>query len=466
MSLKETAEKLGVSVPTLRNYIRERIIEPIRIGRSLRFKSEDVDYWYENGFPKPVFKKRENFYFISSSKEIKINSIKNEDEEEDAMAPRKPGERCKIFPKGSVFFLETKSGRRWYSFVQINGKPSTKALPEDVKTFTQAKRAHMLRVRELLTGEMKEERRKGEIKFFEFANLYLDYVRINTPTNFRNAQSRLKEFKQFFGDIPLTAITPEEIEKFKMQKVKKVRKLTVNHYLNQLRHMLNIAVDRGYLKTNPMAKVKNFRIQESEIRTQRVLSEEEEEKLLNSCSGFLKKLIIVALNTGMRKSEILNLKWEEVDLNERLIILTNTKNRRIREIPINDDVFEVFREELKHRRSSPYVFVSRANKPIDSMVLQRAFKRVARRVGISELRFHDLRHTFATRLLQKGVDIITVMLLLGHSDVTMTQRYSHSALSQKREAVEKLSSKKLKKNLKENGNFIPMVVGNGLFSIN
>jgi len=150
-------------------------------------------------------------------------------------------------------------------------------------------------------------------------------------------------------------------------------------------------------------------------------------------------LIIAALNTGMRKTELLNLKWNQVDLRGRLINVIKTKSGKNREVPINDDLLAVL-QALGKKDGRDYVFLGPGGKPMKS--IRKSFAGACRKAGIKELRFHDLRHTFGTRLIQNGTDIVTVQHLLGHHSVTVTQRYTHTNLSEKRQAVERLAAKK------------------------
>ncbi len=145
----------------------------------------------------------------------------------------------------------------------------------------------------------------------------------------------------------------------------------------------------------------------------------------------------------MRKAEILNLKWNQIDFANDKIRVEKTKSNRVRFIPIND----VLREELECLRSQnghgSFLFINaQTQKPI--LRIDKSFKSACRRAGIKGLRFHDLRHTVASRLIEKGADIITVKELLGHSRISSTQRYTHSGDERKRKAVEMLSEPRKK----------------------
>jgi integrase len=140
--------------------------------------------------------------------------------------------------------------------------------------------------------------------------------------------------------------------------------------------------------------------------------------------------------TGMRRSEIVKLRWEDVSLKDGYIQVVETKNNDSRVIPISGILLETLKD-LKKKSKSEYVFTTHEGKPytyVDS--LKRAWYATLRRSGIAKCRFHDLRHPFATRLVMAGVDIVTVQELLGHKDIKMTKRYSHPTPEHKKQAIE------------------------------
>lgn len=139
-----------------------------------------------------------------------------------------------------------------------------------------------------------------------------------------------------------------------------------------------------------------------------------------------------ALNTGMRRGELLSLKWEQI--RNGFIYLTETKSNKARQIPVNDRLAEVFREVRRgNQLKSPYVFCDSKGRRFYEV--KRSFASACRRAGIEAFRFHDLRHTFASHLVMKGVSLKAVQELLGHSDLTMTMRYAHLSKGHLQEAV-------------------------------
>jgi len=171
----------------------------------------------------------------------------------------------------------------------------------------------------------------------------------------------------------------------------------------------------------------------------RFLSLEECQRLIEAAEPHLKPIIITALNTGMRKGEILTLTWRQIELKHGYIHLEKTKNGERRDIPMNDTLKTLFKSLLKNRRLDlDYVFVNPdTGKRFHN--IKRNFATACRRAGITDFRFHDLRHTFASHLVMNGVDLKTVQELLGHKTIKMTLKYSHLSKAHKEKAVNTLN---------------------------
>ncbi|MHC4196885.1 MAG: tyrosine-type recombinase/integrase [Planctomycetota bacterium] len=225
------------------------------------------------------------------------------------------------------------------------------------------------------------------------------------------------------------------IEKYKVDRAKTVTKSTVNRELGTFSSMLSRAVIWGRLDSNPLSKVKLFRV---ENRRERILSQEEESRLLGAAKDYFKPILITALHTGMRLSEILNLPWADVDLKHGAITVRNTKSGKDRKIPMNFLLKEVLSRQKRNSKGQLVFPHPKTGKKIQR--IQETFHTTLRRAGIHGLRFHDLRHTFATRLVLNGVDLVTVQELLGHSNITTTTRYSHPTTLTKTLAVDTLTS--------------------------
>jgi integrase len=230
------------------------------------------------------------------------------------------------------------------------------------------------------------------------------------------------------------------IENFRRELLKRGRtKSTANRYLALLGKMLNLAIDWGILNENPAAKVKFFS-EKGNLR-EKILTANEEAALLDCCPHHLLPVVLTALHTGMKKGEILRLTWNQLDFSKRIIRVEKTKSGKPRLVPINSFLFAVLMKQRHESGTSEYVFPnSKTGEPL--LDVKRSFHSAAKRASIRGLRFHDLRHTFASRLVEAGVDLITVKELLGHHSVKVTERYTHSNAQQKDLAVECLRPSK------------------------
>jgi len=185
---------------------------------------------------------------------------------------------------------------------------------------------------------------------------------------------------------------------------------------------------------NPVARVS---MEKENNKRDRWLSQEEEARLLSVCAPWLHDLVTFALNTGMRMGEILELTWRGVDFNRRTVTVFRSKNGERRTIPVNQAVLGVLQAKAKVRSlATDRVFCSKAYTPMESGHLRRSFRLAVRKAKIEDFRFHDLRHTFATTLVQSGIDLYKVQRLLGHKSPIMTQRYAHHYPESLRDGVE------------------------------
>jgi integrase len=302
----------------------------------------------------------------------------------------------------------------------------------------QAVQALAVRKSEIAQGKFKLLPKRGAPIFDVLADKYSELVSIHKRGH-HVEKHILKALKAYFGKYRVSDLTAEDAEKYKTKRSQVVRPATVNRGLTLAKHMLAKAVEWEMIAENPFRGVRNLDVPK---RDERVLSANEEVKLLAACdrvrSRLLRPLVVLALNTGMRRGELLGLEWSRVDFDQRTVRIINAKSetgRRV--IPMNGTVHSLL-SDLANRAASPLVFPSN-RKPGEKLLdLKKGFKKAVQLAGIQKLRFHDTRHTFATRLIRAGVDIITVQKLLGHSKITMTERYAHSLADVKMAAVSKL----------------------------
>jgi integrase len=183
---------------------------------------------------------------------------------------------------------------------------------------------------------------------------------------------------------------------------------------------------------------------------ERWLTLEEENKLLESSLDWLKAIMSFGIATGLREGEILDLKWSLVDLSRRTITILEQKNQAPDTLPLNERALNILKERSRMRPDgTEFVFCTQKGTRIGSRNLLRAFYSALRKSKIKPLRFHDLRHTFATRLVQAGVDLYTVQKLGRWKNISMIMRYAHHHSESLRAGVEVLDTvgKKVSTNL-------------------
>ncbi len=323
-------------------------------------------------------------------------------------------------------------GKNWYIDYRVNGRRRREMIGSS-KTLAQS----VLQKRKVEIAENKflDVQKDSRIKFKDFASTYLE---MHSKPNKRSWKSSdfyiMKSLVPFFGEKYLSEIDSLMVEAYKVKRRMEVQPATTNRALACLKSMFNRAIDWNMAKDNPVKKVKFFKEAPGRLK---YLEKEQIEKLLRVCSPVLKTVVTIAINTGMRKSEIKFLRWPDIDFEKGFICLFETKNNEKRYIPINPAVREALLSIRKHPDSS-YVFAGKDGEPFN---IRKSFETALRKCGILGIRFHDLRHTFASHLVMAGVDLNTVRELLGHKDLKMTLRYSHLSPDHKSRAVEILYKK-------------------------
>ncbi|MDO9531202.1 MAG: tyrosine-type recombinase/integrase [Deltaproteobacteria bacterium] len=282
-------------------------------------------------------------------------------------------------------------------------------------------------------------KKESQVTFDELADRYVE--------NFQGQKcfSRLKyylvdEYRGTFGGRFLSQITFLDLETYCNRRRATPTRTgtpradsTVNRELSTLRHMLNKAVEWGMLKNNPFNKGSRLMLKEDNQRL-RFLTEAEIGALVKECLPHLRPIVEVALHTGMRRGELLSLKWEQIRNGFIYLEGGMVKSGKGRQIPINDEAARVFREVRRgNHLKSPHVFCdSRGRRFYD---VKHSFASACRRAGLEGFRFHDLRHTFASHLVMNGVGLKAVQELLGHASLAMTMRYAHLSQGHLQDAV-------------------------------
>jgi len=284
-------------------------------------------------------------------------------------------------------------------------------------------------------------RQIANVTIKEVLKRYIDEVScLKAKTTYSRDQQIVQHFFDFFGDIPLKQVTPSLISKYKSQRLKKVSATTVRIELSFLRRVFNTAINEWELcKENPVTKI--FKTLPPEVKRVRFLKPEEAERLRFTLPSWLRPIVIVACQTGLRRSNLVHLKVSQVDFKNNLIHVGKTKNGEPICIPMTQLVRETIQNVIRERKViSPYVFCDERGKPYTKEQVTVAFGRAVKRAKIKDLRFHDLRHDFATYLVRSGVDLYRVQKLLNHKDQRMTQRYAHLLIEDLRDAISKFDT--------------------------
>jgi len=324
-----------------------------------------------------------------------------------------------------------KRGNIWHAYVSIDGTRYHKS------TGTSNRRQAEAILRQF-HDELNERRHrlpnlKPEMTFGELAAFF-----IGSGMGTSYSLDRLKHLLPFFAEMLVMNINTSAIRKYRQERNQEraLTAATVNRDLSVLRRILYWGVEEGYLASNPLGRLR----MERERRTKRsVMSFREEQLLLRAAPEHLQRIIFCALQTGMRRGEILSQRWEDVDLDNRILHVSHSKTPEgeAREIPLTDCLYELLRAIRQHRGP---VFTYQGD-PI--RIIKTTWASSLRRSGIRHFRFHDLRHTANTRMMLAGVLQEVRREILGHSSQRsrdVNDRYTQIELPEKREAIRKLEA--------------------------
>jgi integrase len=278
-------------------------------------------------------------------------------------------------------------------------------------------------------------------------------------------------YKTFYSK-PLIEITPVLIEQWRVKRVNEgTAQATLNRNITMLKSLLSKAMEWGFLKENALKNLKQFKIDrspkiryltlEEETRLRQALLERDKQLRQDRSSAnlwrekrgydllpefseddpcdYLMPMVLLSINTGLRRGELFHLTWDMVNLSEGSLILSGeiTKNKHSRFIPLNDEAYKVLDQlHKKVEINEGLVFPSKNNQPFNHV--KRSWGSLLKKANITQFRWHDLRHHFASKLVMAGVDLNTVRELLGHSDIAMTLRYAHLAPEHKINAVKRI----------------------------
>lgn len=323
-----------------------------------------------------------------------------------------------------------KRGKVWWSFLHRDG------VRHQFSTgTTNRKKAEQVEAK--LKAELHD--RKFEIKAFDpditFGAVAAHFIASGSAGPHHDYH--LKFLLPFFGETKANRVTKTLAEDFRKQRREynpRIKDATVNRDLSVLRRVLYWAVDDGLIPANPLGRLRMA--PERKIR-RKVLSVAEEALLLGAAEGHLYAMTLIALDTGMRRGEITTERWEDIDLSQKTLFVTHSKTPEgeMREIPLTNRLYEFLRA---HRAASGLVIDFKGR---GVRIVKRSWKTALKKAGIRHIRFHDLRHTFNTRLMEAGVLQEVRMALMGHANgARIHATYTHIELPVKRRAIRALEA--------------------------
>ena len=329
--------------------------------------------------------------------------------------------------------------------------PCGKRVRQSFKTRKEAQAEHGKRVSLIAEGRYLDVKPECKTTLAELCKRYQE--NFGNQTGFKNGKRKyLVNFKEIFGpERLLSTIGYGDIETYRNQLrqkpitakrngteiiVKGLRKdASVNREMACLHHLFRKAVEWKMMEKSPFADGASLKLKENNKRM-RFLNEDEIQRLLSTCAPHLKPIVETALLTGMRRGEILSLKWDQI--RSGFIYLEKTKTNEARQIPVSEALEAVFKDiRRKEGLRYEHVFTYQGRRIEDNF--SNSFRTALKRAGLVDFRFHDLRHTFASQLILNGGGLKDVQELLGHKSLTMTLRYAHLTQESKKKAVNLLN---------------------------
>jgi len=231
-------------------------------------------------------------------------------------------------------------------------------------------------------------------------------------------------FKRLWGNPAIHSLSVEVLDQYRTVRLsEKVGPATINREMATLKHAMSKAVEWKLLRKalrEELTAIKKY--QEPDGRLRYLSGPAEADRLLQACEDRLRPIVLTAIHTGMRKGELLGLTWDQVDMIHGFIRLKQTKNGKARALPFNETLWSLF-SSLRTRQDVSWVFHDAEGRRYNDV--RHAFDRACEAAGMTDFHFHDLRHTFASWLIMKGIPLATVSTLLGHTAPAMTLRYAH-----------------------------------------
>ena len=346
-------------------------------------------------------------------------------------------------PKG-VYEKEPGSGVWWIRYADASGRIRR----EKVGNKGAATKLYQKRKTQVMEGKkLPEQFRAKPVTFAELADDAIEWAKSHKNT-WEDDQIRLKPLREVFGARTADSITPQEIERWlttqgksrsrdKARNGKKWKPATCNRYKALISLVYREGVKNGKVTLNPARQVERRR--ENNLRDRFLLPEEERaiRDVISATRPERLPELDIALHTGMRRGEQYGCEWSWVDLDRKVLTVPRSKHGEKRRVYLNDTAIAAFRTLWKFSQGTGKVFAHLYSSD-ETIGAREWFRAMLDDAKVKNFRWHDLRHTFASRLVMAGVDIRTVQELMGHKTIQVTLRYAHLAPEHQLEAVQRL----------------------------
>jgi integrase len=314
----------------------------------------------------------------------------------------------------------------------------------DISLAEARKKARQLKAEIHLGADPRGEAKaaKAVLTFSEFyTKHYLPYVKPRKRSWASDAMLYRLRVEAAFGHKRLNQITRQDVQTFHSSvRAEGLAPASCDHYLKFLRHALNLAVDWQLLDVNPIARVPLFN---ADNKVENLLSDVELQRLLTVLATYparsVCQIALFLLSTGCRVGEALKATWSQIDESSRVwrIPAANSKSKKVRSVPLNDSALEIL-AQLGTKGTFDHLFVNRqTGKPYTTIM--KVWERIRAKAGLPKLRIHDLRHQYASFLVNAGRSLYEVQQILGHSSPVVTQRYAHLSTKSLQEAANSAS---------------------------
>ncbi|MBT5375488.1 MAG: tyrosine-type recombinase/integrase [Nitrospinaceae bacterium] len=315
-----------------------------------------------------------------------------------------------------------KSGKVWWVFFSYRGRQYRQSTGATNKKLAES--VHAKIKTQIVEGKFLEKSKEQDKTFEQLVDRYSEEVvpmkSLNTQ---RDDKSYAKILKLEFKGLYLDEITPDLISKKKHQWKSKIGGRTINRRLSFISAAFTQAIKVwGWCRFNPVSCIKR----EKENKRVKYFPDDEFEEIFEELADWVKPIVLVAKNTGLRRNNVVNLRWSQVDLDARFIVLDaeEMKNQQSLGVPLNEVAFNVLKDLVKSKKSQ-FIFCKANENPYTPSGVSAAFKKACVKANYSDYHFHDLRHDFCSKLVQRGVDLCKVKELAGHKDISSTLRYAH-----------------------------------------